>query len=125
MTYIVYSDRHRLNSDNVNIHLPDHETQTASQNTNWDVENLVKEWAELKKSLLYLSYIYIILWTKKKTISEGGVSPQGTLVQPSYEKRENQRSLPLKLHGFFKYYRLVVPKHEGIKKNGIHIFTYA
>ena len=66
MTYIVYSDRHRLNSDNVNIHLPDHETQTVSQNTNWDVENLVKEWAELKKSLLYLSYIYIILWTEKK-----------------------------------------------------------
>ena len=41
---------------------------------------------------------------KKKSISEGGVSPQGTLVQPSYEKRENQRSLPLNLHGFFKYY---------------------
>lgn len=69
-------------------------------------------------------YLYRSL-NKKKTISEGGVSPQGTLVQPSYEKRENQRSLPLKLHGFFKYYGLVVPKHEGIKKNGIHIFTYA
>ena len=125
MTYIVYSDRHRLNSDNVNIHLPDHETQTASQNTNWDVENLVKEWAELKKiTSLSQLYLYHSL-NKKKTISEGGVSPQGTLVQPSYEKRENQRSLPFKLHGFFKYYGLVVPKHEGIKKNGIHIFTYA